>query len=284
MSNKTFKKIGQKFSGDELVEEVMAFSQNYRAEDFPNPERAGCPDASVLRKTVEAAQLPAPELAEHLVHCSNCFDDLQKLRSKSAAAAARSTKSAGRFWWFLLPATAVFAAVFVMCFFIRQDPPEFAQAVTNVMEVNKLPEPPAEPAIETSDEVPVTTNTNGPALRDANGTLPQKPEVSRRIYNFDLAASQVTRGDSEGETPAALPASRVLVRIRLIDNSPPGRYRLSILDSDAEEAVDSQFITSDGKTVAAEFDLTKVRGKLRLCAAPDGEIPDCVPILVRKLK
>lgn len=280
MSDKTFEKIEEHFPDDELAAEILAFARQYRAEDFPNPAREGCPDSAVLRNMVNAGKLPEPKLADHLIACSECLEDLQKLRIKGSAAAARAGASSRRFFWFLLPATAVLAAVFVLFFVLRSDPPELAHSVTNVMENRSQPEAHIEPAVESTEEVVITALENTPSIRDAKQNLPKKPEVSAQVFNFDLAASQVTRGNSAGETPAPLPASRVRVKVRLIDNSPPGKYRVSILNSEADPAVDPQLTSSDGKSLDAEFDLTKVRGKLRLCAAPEGEIPDCIPIVV----
>ncbi len=54
--------------------------------EFPNPERVGCPDSSILRG-IAFHKLPLSQAApwfDHLSACSPCFQDFTKLRREAA--------------------------------------------------------------------------------------------------------------------------------------------------------------------------------------------------------
>ncbi len=54
--------------------------------EFPNPERVGCPDSSILRG-IASHKLPLSQAApwfDHLSACSPCFQDFTKLRREAA--------------------------------------------------------------------------------------------------------------------------------------------------------------------------------------------------------
>ena len=54
--------------------------------EFPNPERVGCPDSSILRG-IASHKLPLSQAApwfDHLSACSPCFQDFNKFRREAA--------------------------------------------------------------------------------------------------------------------------------------------------------------------------------------------------------
>jgi hypothetical protein len=57
------------------------------AEGFPNPDRAGCPDAEFLKRVVRH-QVPISEIdpwIDHLGSCSECFGEFNRLKAASMA-------------------------------------------------------------------------------------------------------------------------------------------------------------------------------------------------------
>ena len=54
--------------------------------DFPNPERTGCPDSSVLRHLAlhQLRLVEAESWLQHLSACSPCFQEFSKLRTQAA--------------------------------------------------------------------------------------------------------------------------------------------------------------------------------------------------------
>ena len=60
--------------------------------EFPNPERVGCPDSSILRG-ITSHKLPLSQAApwfDHLSACSPCFQDFNRFRREAAGQRRRS--------------------------------------------------------------------------------------------------------------------------------------------------------------------------------------------------
>ena len=52
-------------------------------EDFPNPERIGCPGREALSKLAEGSEhIQQKHLLAHIRQCAPCFDELKELRRK----------------------------------------------------------------------------------------------------------------------------------------------------------------------------------------------------------
>ena len=67
-------------SEKELLE---AFEQIIH-EDFPNPQRIGCPGLEALSRLVEeSVPVPQTRLLTHIRRCAPCFDELKELRRKA---------------------------------------------------------------------------------------------------------------------------------------------------------------------------------------------------------
>ena len=55
-------------------------------EDFPNPQRIGCPGLELLRKlALRPADTEFANLLAHIRQCAPCFDELKELRRLGAA-------------------------------------------------------------------------------------------------------------------------------------------------------------------------------------------------------
>jgi hypothetical protein len=53
-------------------------------EDFPNPQRIGCPgDDALLKLAGGSGQVHPIHLLAHIRQCAPCFDKLKELRSRS---------------------------------------------------------------------------------------------------------------------------------------------------------------------------------------------------------
>ena len=61
------------------------------SQDFPNPDRVGCPDPSVLRG-IAAQKIPlsqADPWLNHLSSCTSCFQDFRRFRAEATAGSRR---------------------------------------------------------------------------------------------------------------------------------------------------------------------------------------------------
>ena len=72
-------------TSSKLARDVVALGRKYSKTGFPNPNREGCPNQSRLRaianrdKRLTLADLPA----SHIVSCSPCFQEYERLRRES---------------------------------------------------------------------------------------------------------------------------------------------------------------------------------------------------------
>ncbi len=53
-------------------------------EDFPNPQRIGCPGhQALLRLAAGSGHIEQTRLLDHIRQCAPCFDELKELRRKA---------------------------------------------------------------------------------------------------------------------------------------------------------------------------------------------------------
>jgi hypothetical protein len=79
---------------DSEKELLDAFERIIR-EDFPNPQRIGCPGQDVLLKLAQPpAHIQLAHLLAHVRQCAPCFEELKELRTKKPNSI--SVKSAPR--------------------------------------------------------------------------------------------------------------------------------------------------------------------------------------------
>jgi hypothetical protein len=61
-------------------------------EDFPNPQRIGCPGGDALsRLTEESGHIQQTRLLAHIRQCAPCFDELKELRRKAGNRSPQDT-------------------------------------------------------------------------------------------------------------------------------------------------------------------------------------------------
>ena len=64
--------------------ELMEAFETIIHEDFPNPQRIGCPGDEALLKLAEGSeQVQQTRLLAHIRQCAPCFDELKELRRKA---------------------------------------------------------------------------------------------------------------------------------------------------------------------------------------------------------
>jgi hypothetical protein len=68
----------------DLEKELLDAFDRVLHEDFPNPQRVGCPGREVLLKLAQqGADAPLDGLLAHVRLCAPCFDELKELRQKA---------------------------------------------------------------------------------------------------------------------------------------------------------------------------------------------------------
>lgn len=66
-------------------EELVDAFERIIHEDFPNPQRIGCPGPEALAKLAEeSGHIQQKRLLNHIRQCAPCFDELKELRRKTS--------------------------------------------------------------------------------------------------------------------------------------------------------------------------------------------------------
>jgi hypothetical protein len=76
-------------SPDEISTEIQHLLQQAVLNNYPNPERRGCPGMAVLREVVRRQSPIRDAHWEHVAHCSPCFQEFLELRTNLSATRKR---------------------------------------------------------------------------------------------------------------------------------------------------------------------------------------------------
>ena len=87
-------------------QDLFDFARAYLSEDFPNPERAGCPQDPTLRSFARNPREGDSSIADHVTCCSPCFNayTTHLERARAEAEASRGATQAAWFRWSLVSA------------------------------------------------------------------------------------------------------------------------------------------------------------------------------------
>lgn len=292
----------------EAAAEVHAIHEIAReifSTDFPNPQRVGCPPKESFGELIGGKQLPGEELQNHLLACSECFNEYRAelLLTKSATVSKKNISPFGIRLAFAGGLIAVLIAVGSL-FWFRQttsNPPEIAQnknlnsdvavltdavagnSETNVKATVENPPPVVErnntnakPQINTT---PYNKNERKPPVKESDAPLLAKNDVEINLND------PVWRGSSaagaSNQKVVRLEAKKARIRVKLPKENPEGIYQVFLVDEFAKALTEKKTIRTKNQTLSVEFDLRKISGnQKRLCFAPVGEIPDCVLVNV----
>src|ERR1700687_5502725 len=76
----------------EREQDLLDFTRSYLSEDFPNPERKGCPPDDALRVLASRPIQSDESISDHLTCCSPCFNAYMAHLAHAGAEAVQSTK------------------------------------------------------------------------------------------------------------------------------------------------------------------------------------------------
>lgn len=250
-------------SNEDFINELLEFGDEYQSNDFPNPNREGCPDEQALFKAVRSGSLIDEVLREHLLTCSPCFTDFKNMKNAGKTSSYPKALVAGIGTFTVVVLFAI--ALFVFTDFNPTDGTEISG--NNTRKGSESPE----------------EKTVPPLKKEFTNTVPktQSNTTSFRTFDFDIASNNVDRGGLNRAERKLLPAERVKIRVRLSDGSPSGMYRVSLLDEFGRSLSSEIRTTSDGIALAASLDLSRLGGPARLCVAAGDEVPDCFSVLIK---
>jgi hypothetical protein len=76
-------------SPDQISAEIQRLLQQSILDNYPNPERRGCPGDAVLREVAGRSVPIRDSHWEHITHCSPCFGEFLAVREQMASARSR---------------------------------------------------------------------------------------------------------------------------------------------------------------------------------------------------
>jgi hypothetical protein len=192
------------------------------ANDFPNPNRDGCPSASVLEK-IAAKKMPIQEASSYLAHlssCSACFEDFRRFKTAARRPVRRNL---------IYAAAAVAVTVAIGAWFLTQT----------------LRNQPREAVIDLRDQ---SASRGIVPPQNAAPALPEVSRFARRVtlllpigaeghYAVELKTnSGVTVANSEGSVLIHDSAARLSLGFALRE-LPPGIYELKLKPDSGQPVV-----------------------------------------------
>jgi hypothetical protein len=270
------------------TEKIEAYSQEYFATEFPNPERVGCPLPASLTAVARGMNGPDRVLQEHLFSCSECFNEFRSAMAPLAAAKVR--------WWekLLAPGLRVPAMVAVgvlgVCIAVgvfvtqqmKQHPTQTATGNQENLASRGLQGSPNDSGIQ-----PNATPTGLPE-RKGNSSASEGDVFSLVAVRVDLRR-QVALGSIEREAqtaqnvePIRLAIARTRINLTLPEGSAAGVYVISVLDRvSLNPVISARASSSNGKSLETILNLDRVKqGEYLLRVARGGESPSDFPLFV----
>ena len=115
------------FEGEQ---DLLDFTRSYLSEDFPNPERKGCPPDDALRDLASAPTQSDKSVCDHLTCCSPCFNAYMAHIANATAEAVQSQRIRRRATWIrrslVTAGVAVMLTIAIYLFFTRRHDPTVA--------------------------------------------------------------------------------------------------------------------------------------------------------------
>lgn len=264
MSISTEKKEGE--SEEEAIRELIEFADSYQSNDFPNPEREGCPDGSVLRKAAYSKTLIEESVREHILVCSPCFLAFKAARENPPWISLPKVMVAGMSVFILV------AALVIATIFLKGDSLESPEDIARIDQTFGTQIEPSQIQEERESE-----RGKFNQVQDNDKTTTKSIPIAR----FNSETERVDRGGISRTERRPVPSEKVVIEVRLTTGSPAGIYRIGILDEFGRELSSEIRVRSDGNDVRTLMDLTGLKGPARLCIGAGDEVPECFPVTIR---
>jgi len=256
---------------------------NHFAKDFPNIKRVGCPSQITLDALAEAKELPADEIRQHLLTCSECFTHYRQTLSHRRAleAVAVPGKPASHVRKFRL--VPILGATFVGMFAIAAVIVLLTQRQENS---NSSLRADGEPALSgvrpnfrsISPEPPPSNLAIKPEVTVPNGRNKSQASTDQYRVKIDLEMYNPLR-DANGpqHRPVRLQTRQTELTIKLPAGSPEGRYRISLADPFGTPLQSVEATSRDGIQLRSGLNLSSVTpGQYLICVTREAEVPQCV--------
>lgn len=305
---------------DSEILELEIIARDYFLTGFPNPGRIDCPDKTIFQKLINEKKLPDENLQEHLLRCSECFQDY---RSALLASREAVTEERLSFWHTALtflhgrPKLALGTGLGIVLFCVGifvllnggalnkidiENVSQQSQKSANTERNNKESDSKANPAgtnkeeKEKQQEGSITTDSSsdvakkdktrvsrsGSQNKTANNVKDKLLAKNEIVADFDNEITRNIEQNSRSETnKLKLKAASNRLKIMLPKGSPKGEYEISVVDVYSNKLLTQTTWSRNGKTASITIYLKGVAEKAdRLCLARKNEIPYCIPLRI----
>jgi hypothetical protein len=262
---------------------IIAQAAQQHATGFPNPERLGCPPPGQITSRIWTGQLPDQQLRQHLLSCSECFNEYRE--QLAAYQVARQTAPT---WWqrwkdsWPVRSALAFAAVLLVSlggWFVWQQArtPLLPQIATNTNVAQSPIMPASSPSPET--RAPIAKATE-PESKPKIASQPA-PTLTRAIDLNEYVALRDVKAGSTEEKPIHLASEPIRLQLNLPEGSTKGVYTVRLLDAFGRSLRRASVLSQTGKTLTVTLDLRSIKASnYRLELSWQKEAPDYYPVTV----
>lgn len=254
--------------------EILKTTRDHIAEDFPNPERQGCPARGAVFNSFRSGKMPKAEDRAHILSCSECFNEYQSQLAEYRAAKA-VPENAGRLaWWprIVIPGLAfglltVAIAITVWKFSAGSRVNRNVISHTN----------------ETMSSPPPLPSPSPARPEDEAQKPPPKPMIALNQATIDFEQATALRRQAPQQSKTiSLSATPHALLIKLPEHSPRGSYVVTLNDAFGKSVRSKTTASANGKTVSVIFNLTGLNsGGYSICVTRKQEVPSCLPVIIR---
>lgn len=304
-------------TNNDEISELERIARDYFSTGFPNPERIDCPDKIIFQRLINEKKLPDENLQEHLLRCSECFQDynVALIASREAGTKQQYTFWQTAFLFFKRPKIALGAgllavAIFCVAVFIlfnngavNKSDVENASQLSQKSKKTDRDGNESNSKVDTVDKnrteqgkktgngnVEETTPTdnekdNKKAQTSGNSNKGVKDELLAKnviVADFDNEITRSNEQSNSGEnSKLKLKETSNSLKIKLPSGSPKGEYEISVIDAYSNKLLTRSTWSRNGKTALLTISLEGIADKAdRLCLARKNEIPYCIPLRI----
>ncbi len=283
-------------SAFDVVGELVSAAQVHFAQDFPNPERLGCPPSETLSDLILNRMMPNEEVRAHLLICSECFRyykaALSAQRELTPVVVSGRNLALTVLRRIAIPVLAGLTILILISAIVITTRRQRRQDTGIDMNLASLeyPSPPSASTVSHSEsspkKEPPVEQAQRPSIKVGEAIVQRNRPPRLRTNNrvtIDLGAISMLRdGKSTRIASLILLATRNQIVIKLPPNSPRGDYDVSLADPFGNTVRSTAEQSENGKTLRTKLNLKVIKpGGYLICVTRRTEVPECVPVTIR---
>lgn len=266
------------------AESLVEFARAHYAASYPNPDRHGCPDPTILRSVAQANRLPDETLRAHLFTCSECF---QSYRTALALRRTAIDEAPWRMGWrdklseaFSPNPGLAWASVAALLLTIallawqpwRAVPEKSIASLPSTTTPTPVPAPPTPEAL--------IVQTDKPSLKPTPPNRAALPDDAATV-SIDLNEYVALRDGLAERKVITLAPALMRLQLYLPEGSLPGAYAVSLVNESNHPVAQIRQVRRNGKTLTLRLDLRRLTAqRLNLKLQHANEPAETFPVVI----